>query len=120
MGTSDSPSTVTRSQDAAPRALLAVDLGLRSGMALYDGSGTLRWCRSTHFANKSMLRQAVPSILRKNPEISHLVMEGDRMLDTFIWTVNGSRAVQLSVFASPAHSAPCGSVQWDRGCINSF
>jgi len=60
--------------------LLAVDLGLKAGMALYDGSGALRWCRSTHFASKKVLRQAVPSILKNNPGISHLVMEGDRIL----------------------------------------
>lgn len=46
----------------APR-LLAVDLGLRSGLALYGRDGRLREYRSQNFGSQSRLKRAVPSVL---------------------------------------------------------
>jgi hypothetical protein len=59
--------------NAGSRALLAVDLGLRTGLALYAGDGRLRWYRSHHFGTATSLRRGVPSLL---DGVTHLVVEG--------------------------------------------
>ena len=65
-------------------ALLAIDLGLRSGLALFGDDGRLRWYRSTHFGNRGRLRRAAHPLLRAIPELRWLVAEGDRSLAA-IW-----------------------------------
>jgi hypothetical protein len=55
---------------------LAVDLGLRMGLALLDGAGRPVWLRSKHLGTLSALRRAAHSILRENPELDLLVLEG--------------------------------------------
>lgn len=62
-----------------PPRLLAVDLGLRCGLACYTQQGQLAWYRSTHFPSPRALRQAVYKLLRHNG-ISHLVLEGGGQL----------------------------------------
>lgn len=57
-------------------ALLAIDLGLRSGLAYYMADGRLRWYRSQNYGSRQRLRRAVESILGEMPELSHLVIEG--------------------------------------------
>jgi hypothetical protein len=57
-------------------ALLAVDLGLRTGLALYGGDGRLAWYRSHHFGSAAQLRQGVPSILDSAPQLSAIALEG--------------------------------------------
>jgi hypothetical protein len=54
-------------------ALLAVDLGVRTGLALYGDDARLRWYRSQNFGNAARLRRAVPNLLEG---VSHLVVEG--------------------------------------------
>ena len=56
--------------------LLAVDLGLHSGLALYGNDGRLRWYRSHNFGNRSRLRRGVYTILSEIPDLCYLVMEG--------------------------------------------
>jgi hypothetical protein len=50
-----------------------VDLGLRTGLALYASDGRLRWYRSRHFGTAASLRRGAPSLL---DGVSHLVVEG--------------------------------------------
>ncbi len=57
-------------------SLLAVDLGLRTGLALYGPDGRLSWYRSQHYANRASLRRGVHGLLDACPEVSHLVLEG--------------------------------------------
>ena len=57
-------------------ALLAVDLGLRSGLALYGSDGRLRWYRSQNFGNQARLKRAVPSVLHGAGALAWLVLEG--------------------------------------------
>jgi hypothetical protein len=57
-------------------SLLAVDLGLRTGLALYGPDGRLRWYRSQHFGSRASLRRGVHRLLDACPEIAHLVLEG--------------------------------------------
>ena len=61
-------------------SLLAVDLGLRCGLALYADDGRLRWYRSTHFSSRSQLRRALPRLLGEIADLEGLVVEGDRGL----------------------------------------
>jgi hypothetical protein len=58
---------------SAPRQLLAVDFGLRTGLAAFGPDGRLRWYRSQHFGSTARLRRGVPALL---DGVSHLVVEG--------------------------------------------
>lgn len=60
-------------QDAG---LLAVDLGLRSGLALYGADGRLRWYRSQNFVTQARLKRAVPAVLHAAGPLAWLVLEG--------------------------------------------
>jgi hypothetical protein len=54
-------------------ALLAVDLGIRTGLALYGDDGHLRWYRSQNFGSTPRLRRGIPALLEG---VTHLVIEG--------------------------------------------
>lgn len=56
--------------------LLAVDLGLRAGFALYGDDGRLRWYRSQNFGALPRLRRAAHSMLHDLPDLQWLVVEG--------------------------------------------
>ena len=58
------------------KTLLAVDLGIRSGLALYGQDGRLRWYRSKNFGNTAQLRRGARTILAEQPELAWLVLEG--------------------------------------------
>ncbi len=64
--------------------LLAVDLGVRTGLAVYGPDGRLQWYRSRNFGSAARLRQAVPRILGEIPGLSDVVLEGGGHLAT-IW-----------------------------------
>ena len=53
--------------------LLAVDLGVRTGLARYGPDGRLQWYRSHNFGSAARLRRAVPALL---DGVQHLVVEG--------------------------------------------
>jgi hypothetical protein len=57
-------------------ALLAVDLGVRTGLAAYGDDGRLRWYRSQNFGSAARLRRAVPGLLDTEPDTTRLVVEG--------------------------------------------
>ena len=77
--------------------LLAVDLGLRTGIALYGEDGRLLSYRSQNFGQVSRLRKAVPGILRQHPEITQLVVEGDRQLGEIWFKTAHKRQIQTHV-----------------------
>src|ERR671938_435616 len=58
------------------RTLLAVDLGVRTGLALYGDDGRLRWYRSQNFGNAARLRRGIPGVLDEAGELGYLVVEG--------------------------------------------
>lgn len=64
--------------------LLAIDLGLRSGLALYRRDGCLLWYRSTNFASIGRLKQAIPGILDEIATLERVVLEGGGQLAT-VW-----------------------------------
>jgi hypothetical protein len=71
-------------------ALLAIDLGLRSGLAYYTSDGRLRWYRSQNYGNRQRLRRAVDAILGEWPELTDLILEGGGDL-AVIWQKQATR-----------------------------
>ena len=61
---------------AAVQVLLAVDIGLRTGLALFRQDGRLQWYRSQNFGTVTRLRQGVRGVLAGLPELAWLVLEG--------------------------------------------
>jgi hypothetical protein len=57
-------------------SLLAVDLGLRTGLALYGPDARLVWYRSQHYGTRTSLRRGVHGLLDARPNIARLVLEG--------------------------------------------
>ncbi len=57
-------------------ALLAVDVGLRTGLAKYGQNGRLLWYRSHHYANRDALRRAIRGLLDEEPDVTEVVIEG--------------------------------------------
>ncbi|WP_027362363.1 hypothetical protein [Desulfospira joergensenii] len=56
--------------------LLSVDLGLKTGLALYGRDGRLIWYRSQNYSSIKRLKAAVFGIFKETPDISRLVIEG--------------------------------------------
>ena len=77
--------------DSLPDAeLLAVDLGLRTGLALYGADGRLRWYRSQNFGSTARLRRGAYALLRDHPKVTHLVLEGGGPIAE-VWAKEGAR-----------------------------
>jgi hypothetical protein len=70
--------------------LLAVDVGLRTGLALYGRDGRLRWYRSHNFGTTDRLRRAVRGLLDSLPELVWLVLEGGGPLAA-VWQREAAR-----------------------------
>ena len=58
------------------RSLLAVDLGLKTGLALYAGNGRLVWYRSTNFGTMTRLKRGAFAVLNTIPDLAWMVLEG--------------------------------------------
>lgn len=56
--------------------LLAVDLGVRTGLALYGGDGRLVWYRSRNFGSSAALKRGIPHILGNIRDLEWIVLEG--------------------------------------------
>lgn len=59
-----------------PRLLLAVDLGLKTGLALFDDGARLIWARSHNFGAKSRLKKAARNILMDIKGLEAVILEG--------------------------------------------
>lgn len=57
-------------------SLLAIDLGLKTGLACFDKDGRLCWYRSQNFGSRTRLRKAASSILKDATTIEVLAIEG--------------------------------------------
>ena len=71
-------------------SLLAVDLGLKTGLALYGGDGKLVWYRSHNFGTTERLRRGVFGIVEGIPELTAIVVEGGGNLAT-VWEKEAER-----------------------------
>ncbi len=70
--------------------LLAVDCGLKTGLALFTLAGQLLWYRSQNFGNRQRLKKAAFTILRDIDGLTHLVIEGGGTLAD-VWVKEGER-----------------------------
>ena len=61
--------------DAGER-LLAVDLGLRTGLAVYGRDGRLVWYRSRNYGTRGRLRKAARSVIMEADPVSVVAIEG--------------------------------------------
>lgn len=102
----------TLATDAHP-TLLAVDLGLRSGLAVYDASGRLLRYRSTHFANVGALKRAVPRVLDEAPGVAWVVCEGDQHLAS-IWRRLAEKRGARVIWTSAEVWRPSLLEAWER------
>ena len=75
--------------DAHP-ALLAVDLGLRTGFAWFGRDGRLLTYRSQNLGAPKRLKRAAASMLGKTPSVERLVLEGGGNLAD-LWLKEGQR-----------------------------
>ena len=75
--------------------LLAVDLGLRTGLALYGRDGRLRWYRSQNFGNRSRLRRGAHGLLNELPQVTWIALEGGGDLATAWQSEARRRHLQL-------------------------
>ncbi len=64
--------------------LLAVDAGLRTGLALYGNDGRLIWYRSQHLGSPAALKRKVYSLLNELDHLEWIVVEGGGPLAS-IW-----------------------------------
>jgi hypothetical protein len=71
-------------------SLLAVDLGLKTGLALYGEDGKLIWFRSHNFGTTERLRRGVHGILGSIPELAVIIIEGGGHLAT-VWEREAER-----------------------------
>jgi hypothetical protein len=56
--------------------LLAVDLGLSTGLAAFGRDGHLVWCRSHHIGNRAALKRAAYGVMNTLPALEALALEG--------------------------------------------
>lgn len=56
--------------------ILAIDLGVRTGFALYNSEGKLLWYRSRNYGNKQRLRRDIQNMLSQIPSLSQVILEG--------------------------------------------
>ena len=57
-------------------SLLAVDLGLRTGLCLYGRDGRLIWYRSQNFVTPARMKRGVHGLLAEIGDLSFIVVEG--------------------------------------------
>ena len=70
--------------------ILAVDTGLRTGLALFGPDSRLMWYRSSNFGSPARLKQGVHSLLKELPEGTTVVIEGGGPLGD-IWQREAGR-----------------------------
>ena len=71
-------------------ALLAVDLGVRTGLALFGRDGRLVAYRSQNFGTRARLKRGAASLLDASPALERLVLEGGGDLAE-VWAREGER-----------------------------
>jgi hypothetical protein len=80
-------------------ALLAIDLGLRAGLAVYGDDGRLSSYSSRNFGTRSRLKIAIPGVLEAVPELKYVVVEGDRSMGEW-WAKGAERFGARTLFVT--------------------
>lgn len=70
--------------------IMAVDLGLKTGMALFAEDGRLCWARSHNFGTVTRLKKGVSTLLGQVPGLDLLVLEGGGRLAS-VWEKEARR-----------------------------
>jgi hypothetical protein len=70
------PEPVAESSGPADQKLLAVDLGLRTGLAVFGRDGRLIRYRSQNFGARNRLKRGAHGVLRDDDGIVRVVLEG--------------------------------------------
>lgn len=71
--------------------MLAVDVGVRAGLALFGDDGRVIWYRSRNFGSTARLRRAAPAVLSDIPGLTHVALEGGGTVAD-IWEREAQRA----------------------------
>ncbi|MFP4285638.1 MAG: hypothetical protein ACLFQG_08810 [Desulfovermiculus sp.] len=71
-------------------SLLGIDLGLKTGLALYNAQDGLVWYRSTNFGSRGRLKAGIFNLLNSVPDLERIVLEGGGDL-ACIWTKEAAR-----------------------------
>jgi hypothetical protein len=80
--------------------LLAIDLGLRSGLAWFDQEGRLVRYRSASFADRARFKLGVVSLLQEGPGVVAAVAEGDARLGKVWARALERQGVELELIAA--------------------
>jgi len=80
--------------------LLAVDVGLHTGLALFSAQPQLLWYRSHHISAPAKLKKVISKLLREHPRPNYLLLEGGGPLAE-LWL---SEAEKLSIDANQIHA----------------
>ena len=71
-------------------SLLAIDVGIRTGLALFGPDGRVVWYRSQNFGSAGRLRRAAHGLLGELPQVQWVVLEGGGPLAE-IWKREAAR-----------------------------
>jgi len=63
-------------------SLLSVDLGIKTGLALYGQDGRLCWCRSKNYGSSARLKRDIHNLLDNTSNLLLIVLEGGGTLAT--------------------------------------
>lgn len=98
IGETGTPSSGTKKQE--PTALLAVDVGLKSGLAEYSLQGRLLRYRSCSFGNRRHLRRGVFAVMGDLRALELLVLEGGGALADVWRREAGRRGVEVRMVSA--------------------
>jgi hypothetical protein len=110
--------------DNQANSLLAVDLGLKTGLALYGQDGRLCWYRSKNYGSPGRLKKDVKNILGSKIALKHIVVEGGGELAE-IWEreagrrnisfrqINAEQWRQVLLYAREQKSGPIAKLNAD-------
>jgi len=76
------------------RFLLSVDAGIRTGLALYNSSGELKWYRSHNLGSIASLRKVAYSMLKSIDGLEYIVVEGGGSI-TNVW-INAAQKLKIT------------------------
>ncbi|SHJ73181.1 hypothetical protein SAMN02745165_03038 [Malonomonas rubra DSM 5091] len=80
--------------------LLAVDVGLHTGLALFSENAELLWYRSHHLSSPAKLKKVIGKLLREQPRPTHVLLEGGGPLAE-LWI---TEADKLSIETTQIHA----------------
>lgn len=76
-------------------SLLAVDVGLRTGMALFRADGRLEWYRSRKLSKTALLKRIAFSMLKEIPDLEWIVLEGGGPLAAVWEKIAAKRGIEV-------------------------